>query len=72
MSLINPSIVIVLTSSTALITSIAIVVTNEHITQLKLRYTKLREWIIVIILVYEKILKESMIDKKVDQKKPRN
>ena len=32
------------------------------------RYTKLRDWINVITLLYEKTLKESMIDKKVDQK----
>ena len=41
MSLINPSIGIVLTSSTALLTSIAILMTNEYISKLKLRYTKL-------------------------------
>ena len=42
MSLINPSIGIVLTSSTALLTSLAISITNEYISKLKLRYTKLR------------------------------
>ena len=41
MSLINPSIGIVLTSSTALLTSLAILITNEYISKLKLRYTKL-------------------------------
>ena len=45
MSLINPSIGIVLTSSTALLTSLAILITNEYISKLKLRYTKLRDWI---------------------------
>ena len=68
MSLINPSIGIVSTSSTALLTSIAILITNEYISKLKLRYTKLRDWINVITLLYEKTLKESMIDKKFDQK----
>ena len=68
MSLINPSIGILLTSSTALLTSIAILVTNEYISKLKIRYTKLGGWINVITLLYEKTLKESMIDKKIDQK----
>ena len=35
---------------------------------MKIRYTKLRDWINVITLLYEKTLKESMIDKKIDQK----
>ena len=68
MSLINPSIGIVLTSSTALITSLAILITNEYISKLKLRYTKLRDWINFITILYEKTLKESMVDKKIDQK----
>ena len=45
MSLINPSVGIVLTSSTALLTSLAILTTNELISKLKLRCTKLRGWI---------------------------
>ena len=68
MSLINPSVGIVISSSTALLTSIAILITNEYISKLKIRYTKLRDWINVITLLYEKTLKESMIDKKIDEK----
>ena len=64
MSLISPSIGVVLTSSSGLLTSIAILITNEYISKLKIRYTKLRDWINVITLLYEKTLKESMIDKK--------
>ena len=64
MSLVNPSIGIVLTSSTALLTSIAILITNEYISKLKTRYTKLRDWINVITLLCEKTLKDSMTDKK--------
>ena len=64
MSLLNPSIGIVLTSSNALLTSIAILITNEYISKFKKIYTKLREWINVITLLHEKTLKESMIDKK--------
>ena len=68
MSLINPSIGIVLTSSTALLTSLAILITNEYISKLKLRYTKLRDWINFITTLYEKTLIQSMIDKKIDKK----
>ena len=69
MSLINPSIGVVLTSSSALLISIAILITNEYNSKLKIRYTKLRDWINVMTLLYEKILKQSMIDKKIDEKK---
>ena len=68
MSLINPGTGIVLTSSTALLTSLAILVTNEYISKLKLRFTKLRHWMNFITIFYEKTLKESMIDKKIDEK----
>ena len=68
MSLINPSIGIVLTSSTALLTSLAILITNEYISKLKLRYTKLRDWINFITILYERTLNQSMIDKKIDEK----
>ena len=64
MSLINPSIGIALTSSTALLTSIAIIIIKEYISKLKLRYAKLRDWINVIMILYKKTLKESMVDKK--------
>ena len=67
-SLINPSIGIPIASCSVLLTSIAILITNEYISKLKIRYTKLRDWINVITLLYEKTLKESMIDKKIDQK----
>ena len=62
MSLISPSIGIVLTFSTALLTSLAILITNEYISKLKLRYTKLRDWINCITNLYEKTLNQSMID----------
>ena len=68
MGLINPSVGIVISSSTALLTSIAILITNEYISKLKIRYTKLRDWINIITLLYEKTLKESMIDKVINQK----
>ena len=63
MSLVNPGAGIFISSSTALLTSIAIFITNEYINILKIRYTKLLDWIIVITILYEKTLKQSMIDK---------
>ena len=68
MSMINPGAGIIITSSTALLTNIAILITNEYISKLKIRYTKLRDWINVITLLYEKTMKESMIDKVINQK----
>ena len=68
MALINPGAGIVISSSAALLTSIAILIANEYISKLKIRYTKLRDWIHVITLLYEKTLKESMIDKVINQK----
>ena len=64
MGLINPGAGIIISSSTALLTSIAILITNEYISKVKIRYTKLRDWINVITLLYEKTLKQSMVDKK--------
>ena len=68
MSLINPSIGIVASSSTAFLTSVAILITNEYISRLKLRYTKLRDFGNFITMLYEKTLSQSMIDKKTDEK----
>ena len=68
MGLINPGAGIIVSSSTALLTSIAILITNEYISKLKLRYSKLRDWINVVTLLYEKTLKSSMVDKKIDEK----
>ena len=71
-SLINPSIGITLTSSTDLIVSIGILITNEYISKLKLRYTKWRDWINFVTNLYEKTLKESMVDKVIIQEKVEN
>ena len=68
MGLINPGAGIIVSSSTALLTSIAMLITNECISKLKVRYTKLRDWFILITLKYEKTLEQSMIDKKIDEK----
>ena len=68
MSMINPGAGIIISSSTALLTSIDILIINEYISKLKIRYTTLRDWINVITLLYEKTLEESMIDKIINQK----
>ena len=60
----NPGAGIIISSSTALLTIIAILKTKDYISKLKIRYTKLRDWINVIVLLYEKTLTDSMIDKK--------
>ena len=72
LGLINPGAGIIISSSTALLTSIAILITNEYTSKLKIRYKKLRDWINVITLLYEKTLKQSMVDKKIDEKKHKN
>ena len=62
MGLINLGACIIVASSTALLTSIAVLITNEYISKLKVRYTKLRDWINVIILLYEKTLKTALVE----------
>ena len=68
MSLTNPGIGIVLTYSTSLKSSIAILITIEYISNLKLRYTKLGDWVFLITVFYEKTLQQSLVDKKIDEK----
>ena len=68
MGLFNLGAGIIVSSSTALLTSIAILISNEYISKLKIRYTKLRDWINVITLLHEKTLKTSVVDKKIDEK----
>ena len=68
MALINPGAGIVIPSSTALLTSIAILITNEYFSKLKIRYTKLRDFINFFTMLYEKSLSQSMIDKKIDER----
>ena len=59
---------LVTASSISFLTSITTLITNEYFSKLKIRYTKLPDWINVITLLYEKTLKQSMIDKKIDEK----
>ena len=65
MGLINPGAGINIPSSTALLTSIALLITKEYIWKLKRRYTKLGNWTNVIAILYEKA---SMVDEKIDEK----
>ena len=69
MGLTNSGAGIIISSSTALLTIIAILITNEYITNLKVISTKLRKLINVITLLYENTLKQSLIDKKFNEKK---
>ena len=66
LSIINPSIAVPIASSSALIASIAISIKNKCISKLKIRFTKLR-LDSVISLLYEKTLKQSMLDKELDE-----
>ena len=67
----NPSAGVNIKSSTTLLTSIAILITNEYISKLKFRCTKLNDWKNVATLVYEKTLKIFKVDKKLMRKKLR-
>ena len=55
-------------SASAFIASIATLITNEYLSKQKARYTKLRDWINLITLLFEKALNQSLIDKKIDEK----
>ena len=55
-------------SSISFLSIISTLITNEFLSKLKKRYTKLRDWIKVITLLYEKTLKQSMVDKKNDER----
>ena len=63
----NPNAGGIISFSTALLTSMAILITNEYISKLKMGYTKLRDWINLSTLLHEKTLKRNMVDKKIDE-----
>ena len=54
--------------SISFLSTIRTLITNEFFSNLKIRYTKLGDWTNVINFLYEKTLKQSMIDKETDQK----
>ena len=68
LAILNPSVGFIISSSSPSLTSIAILISNDYISKLKMRFTKLRDWINVITLLYEKTLEQSTVDKKVDEK----
>ena len=54
--------------SISFLSSISTLLTIEFFSKLKIRYNTLRDWISVTTLLFEKTLKEFMIDKKIDEK----
>ena len=68
-SIFSTTIAIPKASSSALITSKALLLTIEYISKLKNRYTKLRDWMKAITLLRGEILKKSMFDRKTLMKK---
>ena len=55
-------------SSFSFLSSISALMTKECFSKLKIRYTKLWDWINVVSLLYGKILKQSMVDREIDEK----
>ena len=55
LSFVKHSNVVSIAITSAMITSIAILVTNYYVPKLKLRYTKMKDWVNVISLLYEKV-----------------
>ena len=55
-------------SSISFSSSISTLITNEYFSKIKIRYTKFRDWINVNTFLFEKALKQSMIDKKIGEK----
>ena len=72
MGLFNPGAGIISSSSTALLSSVAILITNEYISKLKIRYTKLRNWIKLTTLQHEKAFVQPMVDKELIKEKLKN
>ena len=64
----NPSAGKNIANSTTLLTGNAILLTNEYFRKLKMKIIKLRDWINVITLLYEKTLETYMIDKRINEK----
>ena len=68
LSLLNTGVGFVMTSSRAPLTSIGIIITNVYTSNLKIRYTKLRDLLNIFDPLYEKPLKQSTVDKEIDDK----
>ena len=68
LSIPNTSVGSVITSSTALLTSNALLITHEYISKIQIRYTTMKNWININSLSCEKTIKQSMNDKKIVEK----
>ena len=55
-------------STMSFLSSISTLITIENISKLKIRCTKLGDWINVNTLLYEKTWKQSMVIEKIDEK----
>ena len=64
----NPSVGVVISSSRTLLTSIAILITSENISNQEIGYTKLRDWINVITFSYEHTFNTYIVDKNLMRK----
>ena len=60
-------VVMVTAGSISFLSSIPTLITNEYFSKIEIRHTKSRDWINVTTPLYEKALKESMIDTKIDR-----
>ena len=56
-------------SCISFVSCVATLITNEYFSELKMRLTKLKDWINMITLLYEKTLDKATIDKKLIKKK---
>ena len=65
---VGTSIGVPIAGCSSFLASVATLILNEFFSKLKLGYTKLKDWINMITILYEKILNELMIDKRIDEK----
>ena len=68
LAILIPSARIIISSGTALLTSKVVLITKEYISKLKIGFTNIRDWMNVITLPFEKTVKQSMLDKKTNDK----
>ena len=66
--IVNPSVGSIISSSAALLTTFAILITNDYISKLKTIWSKFGHWMNVITPLFEKTLKQFMTDKTIDEK----
>ena len=53
---------VVCAGSFSFLSGISTLIASENISKVKIRFTKLRDWIHVITLIYERTLKKSIVD----------